>query len=64
VSDPAPIAKARDLIKAGGYDAAVDRLLALIPGGQDSGAIVALLLPVHVALAWALALPRGVVRTT
>lgn len=34
-------------------------LLALIPGGQDSSAIVALLLPVHVALAWALALPRG-----
>jgi hypothetical protein len=34
-------------------------LLALIPGGQDNSAIVALLLPVHVALAWALALPRG-----
>jgi hypothetical protein len=33
-------------------------MLALIPGGQDSAAIVALLLPVHLALAWALALPR------
>jgi hypothetical protein len=32
-------------------------MLARIPGGQDSGAIVALLLPVHLALAWALALP-------
>jgi hypothetical protein len=33
-------------------------LLALIPGGQRNGAIVALLLPVHLALAWALLLPR------
>jgi hypothetical protein len=34
-------------------------VLALIPGGQESRAVVALLLPVHVALAWALALPRS-----
>jgi hypothetical protein len=34
-------------------------LLTLIPGGQDNAAIVATLLPVHLALAWALALPRG-----
>lgn len=33
-------------------------LLALLPGGQASGAIVALLLPVHLALAAALVLPR------
>ena len=33
-------------------------LLVLLPGGQQSGAIVALLLPVHLALAWALAGPR------
>ncbi|MEP6730755.1 MAG: DUF4105 domain-containing protein [bacterium] len=33
--------------------------LAFIPGGQASSAIVALLLPVNIALAWALALPRG-----
>lgn len=33
-------------------------LLALLPGGQENAAIVALLLPVHLALAWALALPR------
>jgi hypothetical protein len=38
-------------------------LLALLPGGQDSAAIVALLLPVHLALAWALALPRRAPRT-
>jgi tetratricopeptide (TPR) repeat protein len=31
VSDPTPIAEARDLIKAGRYDAAVDLLLAAIP---------------------------------
>ena len=36
----------------------VAMILALIPGGQQSGEIVALLLPVHLALAWALALPR------
>ena len=36
----------------------VAMVLALIPGGQQSGEIVALLLPVHLALAWALALPR------
>ena len=33
-------------------------LLALLPGGQENLAIVAMLLPVHLALAWALALPR------
>jgi hypothetical protein len=38
-------------------------MLALIPGGQDSTAIVVLLLPVHLALAWALALPRRAPRT-
>lgn len=39
----------------GGVIAAV---LALLPGGQQSAEIVALLLPVHLALAVALALPR------
>ncbi|MDQ2664444.1 MAG: DUF4105 domain-containing protein [Gemmatimonadota bacterium] len=34
-------------------------LLAVVPGGQENRAIVALLLPVHLAFAWALALPRG-----
>jgi hypothetical protein len=33
-------------------------LLAILPGGQASGPVVALLLPVHLALAWALGLPR------
>lgn len=33
-------------------------VLAMLPDGQDNGALVALLLPVHVALAWALSLPR------
>ena len=33
-------------------------LLAVIPGGEENGAIVALFLPVHLVLAWALALPR------
>jgi hypothetical protein len=33
-------------------------LLALLPGGQRSGAAVALFLPVHLAVAWALLLPR------
>ena len=33
-------------------------LLALFPGGQENLAIVAIVLPVHLALAWALALPR------
>jgi hypothetical protein len=32
-------------------------VLALLPGGQASGPIVALLLPTHLALAWALAVP-------
>ena len=34
-------------------------LLALLPGGQENLAIVAMLLPVHLAIAWALALPRA-----
>ena len=34
-------------------------LLAVLPGGQDNLAIVAMLLPVHLAIAWALALPRA-----
>ena len=34
--------------------------LALTPGGQRSGEIVALLLPVHLALAWAVLAPRRV----
>jgi hypothetical protein len=38
-------------------------LLAIIPGGQENGAVVALLLPVHLALAWAIGLPRRT-RTT
>jgi hypothetical protein len=38
--------------------ASVALLLALVPGGQASGPIVALFFPVHLALAWALALPR------
>ncbi|MEO8335959.1 MAG: DUF4105 domain-containing protein, partial [bacterium] len=37
--------------------------LAVIPGGEENGALVALILPVHLALAWALALPRGRVTT-
>ena len=37
---------------------AIAFLLAVIPGGQENRAIVALFLPVHLALAWALALPR------
>ncbi len=39
--------------------ALVAAVLALIPGGQHSGAIVGIFLPVHLALAWALALPRS-----
>ncbi len=34
-------------------------VLALVPGGEENGALVALALPVQLALAWALALPRG-----
>lgn len=34
-------------------------LLSLLPGGQENLAIVAMLLPVHLAIAWALALPRA-----
>jgi hypothetical protein len=37
----------------------VAALLSIIPGGQNNLAIVALLLPVHLAIAWALALPRA-----
>jgi hypothetical protein len=33
-------------------------LLAVVPGGQENRAIVALFLPVHLVLAWALALPQ------
>ncbi len=33
-------------------------LLSLVPGGEANGAIVAMLLPVHLALAWAVGLPR------
>jgi hypothetical protein len=36
----------------------VAALLAIIPGGQENRGVVALFLPVHLALAWALALPR------
>ena len=43
------------IVAAMGMIAAV---LAMIPGGQENRAVVALLLPVHLALAWALALPR------
>ena len=39
-------------------------LLALMPGGQENRAVVAMLLPVHLALAWALALPRSSLRVT
>jgi len=35
-------------------------LLAVVPGGQESRAIVALFLPVHAAIVWALALPTPV----
>jgi hypothetical protein len=34
-------------------------LLALVPGGEQNGALVALIVPAQLALAWALALPRG-----
>lgn len=37
-------------------------LLAVIPGGQQTLAVVALLLPPHLALAWALALPSALSR--
>ena len=43
------------IVAAMGMIAAV---LAMIPGGQENRAVVALLLPVHLALAWALALPQ------
>jgi len=33
-------------------------LLSVIPGGQENRAIVALILPVHIALAWAIAQPK------
>jgi len=38
----------------------VGLLLALIPGGQENGAIVALFLPVHLAIAWSLLRPAVV----
>jgi hypothetical protein len=37
---------------------AVGALLSLMPGGQENRAIVALFLPVHLVLAWALAQPQ------
>jgi hypothetical protein len=37
--------------------AVVGGLLSLLPGGQENRAVVALFLPVHLAIAWALALP-------
>jgi hypothetical protein len=40
----------------------VAAVLAIVPGGQENGAVVALFLPVHLALAWALALPRAGVK--
>ena len=40
----------------------VGLVCAALPGGQENRAIVALFLPVHLAFAWALALPRA--RTT
>jgi hypothetical protein len=36
----------------------VGLLLSLLPGGQENRAIVALFFPMHLALAWALALPQ------
>ncbi|MDB4883168.1 MAG: hypothetical protein JWL95_1934 [Gemmatimonadetes bacterium] len=38
--------------------ASLGLLLSLLPGGQENHAIVALFFPVHLALAWALALPK------
>jgi len=38
----------------------VGLLLSLIPGGQENGAIVALFLPVHLAIAWSLLRPAVV----
>jgi hypothetical protein len=38
--------------------AGVGLLLSLLPGGQENRAIVALFFPMHLALAWALALPQ------
>jgi hypothetical protein len=38
--------------------ATVGLLLALLPGGQENRAVVALFFPMHLALAWALALPQ------
>lgn len=38
--------------------ASVGLLLSAIPGGQENRAIVALFFPMHLALAWALALPQ------
>lgn len=40
----------------------VAAVLAIVPGGQENGAVVALFLPVHLALGWALALPRAGVK--
>jgi hypothetical protein len=37
---------------------AIGALLAFMPGGQENRAIVALFLPVHLVMAWAIALPQ------
>jgi hypothetical protein len=37
---------------------AIGALLAFVPGGQENRAIVALFLPVHLVMAWAIALPQ------
>jgi hypothetical protein len=37
---------------------AIGALFALLPGGQENRAIVALFLPVHLVMAWAIALPQ------
>jgi hypothetical protein len=36
----------------------IELVLALIPGGQEDRAVVALLLPMQIVIMWALALPR------
>ena len=37
-------------------------VLTIVPGGQENRAVVALFLPVHLALGWALALPRPIAK--
>jgi hypothetical protein len=43
--------------------AVVGALLSLLPGGQENRAIVAMILPVHLAIAWGLALPAATAGT-